>query len=114
MAKSASTLILPALSIPVVVPSPAKLKPKVPPELDAIVQKMGAKDPHLRYQSARAVVTALQAWLPVAQWQALGLSTAARTAPAAPPPASAQRGAKPAAPAKPGGFRAFLRRLFSR
>ena len=96
------------------VPSPAKLKPKVPPELDAIVQKMGAKDPHLRYPSARAVVSALQAWLPVAQWQALGLSTAARTAPAAPPPASAQRGAKPAAPAKPGGFRAFLRRLFGR
>src|SRR6202043_3129870 len=37
------------------VPSPMKLKPSMPKELDAIVQRMGAKDPHLRYQSARAV-----------------------------------------------------------
>ena len=100
------------------VPSPAKIKPKVPPELDAIVQKMGAKDPHLRYQSARAVVVALQSWLPVAQWQALGLSSAlpdaARTALAAPAPAAPARAATPVAPAKPGGLFAFLRRLFSR
>jgi serine/threonine protein kinase len=101
------------------VPSPAKLKPAIPKELDAIVQRMGAKDPHVRYQSARAVVLALQSWLPVAQWQALGLSTAAPSAThaalAAPLPAPGKT-AKPAspAPAKTGGVFAFFRRLFGR
>lgn len=87
------------------VPSPAALKPKVPPELDAIVQKMGAKDPHARYQSAREVVIALHPWLPVAQWQALGLSAEPQ---AAPPVATV-----PPAP-KRGGLLAFFRRLFGR
>jgi serine/threonine protein kinase len=56
------------------VPSPTKLAPGVTKEMDAIVRRMGAKDPHVRYQSAREVVIAMQAWLPVAQWNALGLS----------------------------------------
>jgi serine/threonine-protein kinase len=84
------------------VPSPAKLKPKVPPELDKIVQKMGAKDPHARYKSAREVVIALHPWLPVAQWQALGLSAE----PAKPATASAP---KSDSPEKKVGF---FRRLF--
>ena len=91
------------------VPSPAKLKPKVPPELDAIVQKMGAKDPHARYQSAREVVIALRAWLPIAQWQELAPQL--EPPKPVPPPLPA---AKSAAPAKKGGFFAFLRRLFGR
>ncbi|MBM3982641.1 MAG: serine/threonine protein kinase [Planctomycetes bacterium] len=87
------------------VPAPSKLRPKVPPELDAIVQKMGAKDPHARYQSARDVVIALHSWLPVAQWQALGLS-------AEPPKPAAPQPAKKPAPKR--GLWAFLRRLFGR
>ncbi len=90
------------------VPAPSKLKPKVPPELDAVVQKMGAKDPHSRYQSAREVVIALHSWLPVAQWQALGLSAEPQAAPAKP-----QAAVVPPAP-KRGGLFAFLRRLFGR
>jgi serine/threonine-protein kinase len=87
------------------VPSPAKLKPHIPPELDAIVQKMGAKDPYARYQSAREVVIALHPWLPLAQWQALNISLEPPK-PAAPPPAP-----KPAPPAKKRGF---FGRLFGR
>jgi serine/threonine-protein kinase len=55
------------------VPRPSELNPKVPRELDAIVQKMGAKDPHERYQTANEVLAALHPWLPVAHWVSLGL-----------------------------------------
>ena len=107
------------------VPSPARLRPSIPKELDVIVQRMGAKDPHVRYQSARDVVIALHPWLPVAQWQALGLATevkapeVARTAMAAAltPEMIAKSKRKPKStptPAKKGGFWAFLRRLFGR
>lgn len=93
------------------VPSPTKLKPKVPPELDALVQKMGAKDPYARYQSAREVVIALHSWLPIAEWQALGISLdeTKSAEPSAPAPAM-----KPTAPAKKGGLFGFFRRLFGR
>jgi eukaryotic-like serine/threonine-protein kinase len=90
------------------VPSPAKLKPKVPAELDAIVQKMGAKDPHARYQSAREVVIALHPWLPVSQWNMLGLG---QEPPKLTAPAPA---AKPAPHTNATGLRAFFRRLFGR
>ncbi|QJW97957.1 serine/threonine-protein kinase [Frigoriglobus tundricola] len=97
------------------VPSPLKLKPNVPKEMDAIVQRMGAKDPHARYQSARAVVMALQSWLPVSQWQMLGLSDATRNAQDA-SASDAKKGTKPKpdAPAKTGGVFAAVRRLFGR
>ena len=96
------------------VPSPMKLKPNVPKEMDAIVQRMGAKDPHARYQSARDVVVALQSWLPVSQWQMLGLSDATRNNPAA--ASEPKKGAKPKkdAPANKGGLFAAVRRLFGR
>ena len=106
------------------VPSPARLRPNIPKELDTIVQRMGAKDPHVRFQSARDVVIALHSWLPVAQWQALGLAAevkgleVARTAMAAAltPEMIAKSKSKPksAASAKKGGLWAFLRRLFGR
>ncbi len=95
------------------VPSPAKLKPNVPRELDAIVMKMGAKDPHARYQTARDAVIALHPWLPVAQWQALGI-TIDHPPPLprpTPPPLPPRR---PGTPAKSGGVFAFLRRLLGR
>ena len=107
------------------VPSPARLRPNIPKELDVIVQRMGAKDPHVRYQSARDVVIALHPWLPVAQWQALGLASevkdpeVARTAMAAAltPEMVAKAKPKPksaAASAKKGGFFGFLSRIFGR
>ena len=104
------------------VPSPARLKPTIPPELDVLVQRMGAKDPHVRLQSARDVVVSLHSWLPVAEWQALGLSAEAaakeqleiaRTAIAM--PALKEPKQKPAEePARKGGFFGFLGRLFGR
>ena len=98
---------------------------RIPPELDAIVQRMGAKDPHVRLQSARDVVIALQAWLPVAEWQALGIASerpqdpaVARTAMALPALPAARSGKTPppipASHAKAGGFIGFLKRLFGR
>ena len=45
-----------------------------PPEIDAVVQKMGAKDPAARYQSAAEVVNALHTWLPVAEWAELSVT----------------------------------------
>jgi eukaryotic-like serine/threonine-protein kinase len=56
------------------VPSPMAKRPEVPRDMDAIVQKMGAKDPHERYPSAREVVQAMHSWLPLEQWQSLGIS----------------------------------------
>ena len=68
------------------VPAPSKTRPGLPRELDAVVLKMAAKDPHERYQSAAEVVAALQPWLPVAEWAALGLGKleAQKAAPAKP------------------------------
>ncbi len=85
------------------VPAPSLIRPDVPRELDAIVQKMGSHHPHERYQSAAEVVAALHPWLPLAQWVSLaaGLS--------APEPVAADRPAD-AAPVKRGLFG----RLFGR
>ncbi|MBA4067978.1 MAG: hypothetical protein C0501_30600 [Isosphaera sp.] len=83
------------------VPSPRAVRPRVSPELDAIVRKMGAKDPHERYPSAAAVLWAMQAWLPVDQWRELRLT--------APEPVSVST----ATPAPPKS-RGFFARLFGR
>jgi hypothetical protein len=67
-------------------------------------------------------VIALHPWLPVAEWQSLGLSveqirqpdvagTALAMPAITPPPVKTL---KPLAPAKAGGPLAFLRRLFNR
>jgi serine/threonine protein kinase len=89
------------------VPRPSEVRPDVPREIDRIVQKMGAKDPQRRFQSAAEAVVALQPWLPVAQWVSLGLQ---------PAPAADDRAARPAGQ-KPGlldSLLAALRRLFRR
>lgn len=54
------------------VPRPSAVRPDVPRDLDEIVLRMTAKDPHERYQSAGEVVAALLPWLPVNQWVTLG------------------------------------------
>ena len=54
---------------------PSTVRAGVPEELDEIVRKMGAKDPHLRFQSAKELVIALRDWLPVGEWTALGLTS---------------------------------------
>lgn len=56
------------------VPKPSLVNPAVPRELDVIVQKMGAKNPHERFPSAGHVLAALHPWLPLAQWMALGIN----------------------------------------
>jgi serine/threonine-protein kinase len=68
------------------VPAPSAIRPDVPPEIDALVRKMGAKDPHERFPSAREVVAAMQAWLPVDQWLALGIAPCPPTPPKLPAP----------------------------
>ena len=79
------------------VPAPSAVRPDVPPEIDVLVRKMGAKDPHERFPSAREVVAAMQPWLPMDQWLALGIAPA----PAEPPK-------QPDAPKKKRGFFARL------
>jgi serine/threonine protein kinase len=63
------------------VPAPSAVRPEVPREIDAIVQKMAAREPGERYQSADELLVALHPWLPVALWQSLGIDPA-RFAPA--------------------------------
>lgn len=67
------------------IPKPSSVRAGVPKELDEIVTKMGAKDPHQRYQSARDLVIALQSWLPVAQWQPIQQQLKSRPATPATP-----------------------------
>jgi serine/threonine protein kinase len=64
------------------VPSPAAKKPGIPKEIDAIVLRMGAKDPHERYPSAREVLAAMHSWLPLEQWQKLGIAQPEKETPA--------------------------------
>jgi eukaryotic-like serine/threonine-protein kinase len=86
------------------VPKPSLVRPDVPRELDAVVERMAAKDPHLRYQTAVQVATALHPWLPMAQWLALGIGSGEQ----APPPPVQQAEPEPAKP------RSWLARLFGR
>ena len=86
------------------VPTPSVVRPGIPREIDALVQKMGAKDPHERFQTAAEVVAALHPWLPVAQWAALGLPSVSVAT-----PAPRQSGAGRAA-----GTKGFWARLFGR
>jgi serine/threonine-protein kinase len=82
------------------IPAPSAVRPGVPREIDDLVRKMGAKDPHERYPTAREVVIAMQSWLPIEQWRELALSVPEKPEPVAAP-----------APAKKRGFFA---RLFGR
>lgn len=89
------------------IPKPSTVRPGIPAELDEIVRKMGAKDPHQRFQSAKDLVVAMHAWLPVADWAALNLQLDVKPA--------ARKAAPPGKPT-PRGFLAKLlapfRRLF--
>lgn len=87
------------------VPSPAAIRSSVPKEIDTLVRKMGAKDPHERFDSAREVVIAMHPWLPLEQWQAMNLG----------PVPAATAAPQPAEPQKQRGFFArLLRGLFGR
>lgn len=83
------------------IPKLSSVRAGVPPELDEIVRKMGAKDPVNRYQSAQELVVALQSWLPVSEWQTINEQI--RTKPAEAP-----------APKPRVGFWAKLKSLFGR
>lgn len=89
------------------VPAPSKVRPEVPRELDAIVQKMGSNHPHERYQNAAEVVAALHPWLPLAQWVTLAAGLAV------PEPVAADRPQSESANTA-GQRRGFFGRLFGR
>jgi serine/threonine-protein kinase len=81
------------------VPKPSLVNPAVPRELDVIVQKMGAKNPHERFQTANQVILALHPWLPLSQWVSLGINLEALQ------PKEAERPAEPEPKAaNPGGW----------
>ena len=52
---------------------PGRLRAEVPREIDAIVRKMGAKDPHERTRRPGGRRRDAP-WLPLEQWQALGIA----------------------------------------
>jgi hypothetical protein len=68
------------------IPAPSATRPGIPREIDALVTKMGAKDPFERFPSAREVLAAMSAWLPVGQWQALGIGMPVKVEVAEPTP----------------------------
>ena len=86
------------------IPKPSTVRAGVPADLDEIVRKMGAKDPHQRFQSANEVVNALHAWLPMADWAELSHQVVSKLAAAKPAPV------KPA----PRGFFTSIASGFSR
>jgi serine/threonine-protein kinase len=59
-------------------PLPSEERAGVPREIDELLARMGAKDPRGRFASAEELVTAMQAWLPLADWTALGLTPPAK------------------------------------
>lgn len=90
------------------VPKPSLVRPGVPRELDALVEKMGAKDPHERFQTAADVAAAFQAWLPMGEWAALGLPSVT-----VPTPAPRRSGGMAAAKKSNKGFWARLLGMFT-
>jgi eukaryotic-like serine/threonine-protein kinase len=92
------------------IPSAMAQRPEVPAELDAIVQKMLAREPANRFQTPAEVVTVLDAFLSKSSGPAPRLSAMLGIRPTVPtPPAPASR---PAAmvvsvPAHPSGVRAL-------
>ncbi len=82
------------------VPSPSRIRAGIPREIDAIVRKMGAKDPHERYQTAREVLVAMQSWLSTEQLETLRITSADQPQP------DRQN------PGKPAKKRGFFARLF--
>jgi eukaryotic-like serine/threonine-protein kinase len=89
------------------VPKPSDLNPEIPAELDEIVQQMGAKDPHRRFQSAEELVATMLPWLPVEDWTRLRVERVG-TAPAREQKSQAAR------PVARSGLRGWLRSTFRR
>lgn len=86
------------------IPPPSEVRPGIPRETDELVQQMGAKDPRERFATAEELVTAMSGWLPLADWNALGITVGAK-----------KSNRKSAAAEKPQGFFARLfAKLFGR
>jgi eukaryotic-like serine/threonine-protein kinase len=88
------------------IPNPCEVNPKVPRQLGDLVERMGAREPSRRHQSASELLVALQPWLPIADWVTFAASLPAEK-PAAPP--TRLTDIQPAARA-----RSFWSRLFGR
>ncbi len=86
------------------IPNPCEANAKVPKQLGDIVQKMGAREPGHRHQSAVELLVSLQPWLAIADWVTFAASLPAESATALP---KRLTDIQPAV--KPG--RSFLRRL---
>lgn len=91
------------------VPKPSLVRAGVPRELDELVERMGAKDPHERFQSAAEVVAAFQAWLPMSEWAALGLGSVS-----VPPPAPRRRSSGDVRVKQPGFFARLVGKLLGK
>lgn len=89
------------------IPNPCDANPKVPRVLGDLVQKMGAREPSSRHQSAVELLVALQPWLTIADWVTFAASLPAEK-PAAPPKRLTD--IQPAAATK----RSFFQRLLGR
>jgi serine/threonine protein kinase len=105
------------------IPLPSWVRTEVPVEIDEVVQKLGAKNPVDRPDSAAEVVALLNRWLPAVERVALGLpakapapakkkSKSLAAAPALPPPPPA--GAKKPAAKRKGFFARLFGPLFGR
>jgi serine/threonine-protein kinase len=58
------------------IPLPSLIRPDLPAYIDALVKKLGARDPNARIASAADVVTMVYPHLPAAEWKALGVHIA--------------------------------------
>ena len=89
------------------IPKPSEVREGLPLEIDELVCRMGAKDPQQRPASARDVVVALHAYLPVAQWNSLGLDVT-------PMPRNRLAAIPQATPKKKGAIARILGKLLGR
>lgn len=55
------------------IPPPSEVREGIPREVDELIVRMGAKDPRGRFASAEELVRAMSGWLPLSDWNALGL-----------------------------------------
>jgi serine/threonine-protein kinase len=99
------------------IPLPSWVRTEVPVELDEVVQRLGAKNPVDRPESAAEVITLMHRWLPSIERTSLGLparAPAKKTKSKAALPALAAKPQAEAAAEKPAPKQGFFARLFGK